>query len=79
MAGLPVVKRGQRGADVKRVQGLLVASGHAPRNTIQPDGSLDGIFGPGTQGAVERFQRARSLGVDGVVGPRTWRALLGIN
>lgn len=77
MAALPTVKRNDKGTDVKRVQGLLVANGVAPANTIKPNGSLDGIFGPGTEDAVERFQRVKKLKVDGVVGRNTWTALLG--
>src|SRR5204862_61277 len=36
-----------------------------------------GVYGPRTQAAVIAFQRARGLGVDGIVGPQTWRALAG--
>jgi peptidoglycan hydrolase-like protein with peptidoglycan-binding domain len=39
-------------------------------------GPIDGLYGPLTAGAVERFQRAQGLEPDGVVGPRTKRRLL---
>ncbi len=35
-----------------------------------------GEYGTATRGAVMAFQSANGLGVDGVVGPRTWHALL---
>ena len=38
-------------------------------------GTIDGIRGPGTTGAVKRFQRRHGLTADGVAGPRTRRAL----
>ena len=39
-------------------------------------GPVDGLFGPLTEGAVERFQQAHGLATDGVVGPQTKRRLL---
>ncbi len=57
-----VLKRGDRGPAVKRVQGRLRTE-------------VDGIFGRATERSVKRFQRRRGLEVDGVVGPATRRAL----
>jgi hypothetical protein len=57
------------GDAVKVVQQRLEATGHNP-------GPIDGIFGPKTAAAVESFQRASRLTVDGIVGPATWAALL---
>jgi peptidoglycan hydrolase-like protein with peptidoglycan-binding domain len=54
---------------VKALQFRLRRLGHAP-------GPLDGFFGPRTEGAVERFQAANGLVVDGVVGPKTRKRLL---
>lgn len=36
---------------------------------------VDGIFGPKTLAAVESFQKAHHLAVDGIVGPISWNAL----
>ncbi|HEY1273617.1 MAG TPA: peptidoglycan-binding protein [Thermoleophilaceae bacterium] len=58
-----ILKRGDRGRPVEKVQSAL---------GIQP---VDGIFGPGTERAVRRFQRHKGLVVDGVVGPQTRKAL----
>ena len=40
-----------------------------------PPGPIDGLYGPLTQGAVERFQQRHGLAVDGIVGRQTKRRL----
>ena len=53
---------------VREVQRTLRALGYRP-------GPIDGLFGPLTERAVLRFQRAEALEPDGIVGPRTSRRL----
>lgn len=55
---------------VTLIQSTLTAHGY-------PCGTPDGIFGPRTIAAVRAFQSAHHLDVDGIVGPQTWRALIG--
>jgi rare lipoprotein A (peptidoglycan hydrolase) len=62
--------RGDHGWDVVVLQRVLSMRGYSP-------GAADGAFGPRTKRAVKRFQRARSLAVDGRVGPQTTAALAG--
>ncbi len=64
----PLVQYGNRGEPVKTVQYLLRARGYSL--------TVDGNFGAGTQNAVKSFQTSRSLTVDGIVGARTWEALV---
>lgn len=66
---LPTLKQGANGQHVRNLQGLLVANGQSV--------VADGDFGPKTAAAVKRFQKAAGLSADGIVGPKTWRALLG--
>ena len=64
----PVLRRGSRGHPVPALQYLLRDRGHGV--------TVDGIFGPKTETAVDDFQHAAQLEVDGVVGPKTWGALV---
>jgi hypothetical protein len=55
-------------AEIRRLQRALVTLGFEP-------GEVDGLFGPVTQAAVIEFQRSKDLDPDGIVGPKTVRAL----
>ena len=59
---LVLLRRGARGAAVKKLQEALEIS-------------ADGIFGPGTERAVKAFQEANGLVVDGLAGPQTLAAM----
>jgi peptidoglycan hydrolase-like protein with peptidoglycan-binding domain len=65
--GSRTLRRGSLGWDVSVTQFLLAKSG--------PALVINGYFGPRTERAVRRFQRAHRLAVDGIAGPRTLRAL----
>ena len=43
---------------------------------ISVSGGYDGDFGSGTLAAVKKFQKEKGLTVDGIVGAKTWKALL---
>jgi N-acetyl-anhydromuramyl-L-alanine amidase AmpD len=64
----PLLRRGLRGWEVRRLQKLLARAGMDP-------GSIDGMFGPATERALKEFQRTRELDVDGIAGTETWREL----
>lgn len=64
----PLLKEGSQGAEVKGLQELL--------NSVSFSvGTVDGIFGPKMKATVIKFQQARKLTADGVVGANTWRSL----
>lgn len=65
-----LLERGDRGRKVRRLQRQM--------NRIFPAYSrlkVDGIFGKATEDVIETFQRRAGIAADGVVGPRTRRAL----
>ena len=59
----PLLKKGDKGADVLKLQKLLGVN-------------RDGDFGPKTEQAVIKFQLTLNLKVDGLVGANTWQALV---
>lgn len=70
------LRRGNSGADVRELQ--IRVAGWAADSPQQTFVAVDGDFGPGSEAAVKRFQRAYGLSADGVVGPRTQQALNGL-
>ena len=70
----PLLKRGMEGEAVERMQHKLLIW----NKKCLPVWGADGEFGKETYNAVRKFQRAYSLGVDGIVGPKTWAALLDV-
>lgn len=60
-----IMRQGNRGSDVSRLQEYLQKAG------FYDYGSITGTYGPATQRAVRSFQQARGLQVDGIAGPQT--------
>ncbi|WP_019148457.1 CHAP domain-containing protein [Timonella senegalensis] len=69
---LPVIKPGDTGAYVGRMQGLLLADGQYIGKA-----GIDKSNGPTTQKAVKAFQKKHKLVVDGYFGPKSWAKALG--
>jgi peptidoglycan hydrolase-like protein with peptidoglycan-binding domain len=64
----PQIRQGAKEHPVPTLQHLLRARG----KTV----TVDGDFGPQTDTAVRQFQHDNGLTVDGIVGPKTWGALI---
>lgn len=64
------IKQGSKGNTVRSAQTLL-------RYRFGYQIAVDGDFGTATAQAVRSFQRDRGLGVDGIVGAKTWAKLIG--
>lgn len=67
------LRRGDSGADVRELQ--IRIAGWAADTASQTFVAVDGAFGPGTEAAVIRFQRAYGLTADGVVAASTHTVL----
>ncbi|MCK2239405.1 MULTISPECIES: peptidoglycan-binding protein [unclassified Crossiella] len=70
--GRPTIRRGSTGPAVAEVQRILNA--WYPKLARL---ATDGVFGPATHARVVYMQQRAGLGADGIVGPLTWRKLLG--
>lgn len=68
---LNILRKGDKGAQVKTLQTLLKAKGY----NIGKSG-IDGDFGNDTFNGVKKFQQDKRLVVDGIVGKDTWNKLL---
>ncbi len=67
------LKIGCKGEDVRALQILLIGRGYSCGNS-----GADGIFGNDTHSAVCRYQKAKSLEIDGIAGKITVGSLLGV-
>lgn len=61
-------RRGSSGSEVRKIQEKLKRWGYY-------SGSVDGIYGSGTENAVKKFQKANGLKVDGIAGKATLNAM----
>ena len=61
---MDTLRKGDKGQQVRALQKLLGGI------------AVDGVFGTVTKTAVEAYQRQYQLSMDGVVGAKTWGALL---
>ena len=67
------LRKGSRGEDVRALQILLMGRGYSVGNC-----GADGVFGNDTHSAVTKYQRAKGLEIDGIVGQETMSSLLGV-
>jgi peptidoglycan hydrolase-like protein with peptidoglycan-binding domain len=69
---ITILREGARSPEVVDLQYLLLFRGNVTEAEL---GYADGVFGPKTKASVLKFQRAKGLIVDGIVGSQTWSAL----
>jgi N-acetylmuramoyl-L-alanine amidase len=63
-----LLREGASNAAVRQVQTILDGAGYDV-------GTIDGVFGPKLAAAVKVLQEKHGTKVDGIIGPKTWRAL----
>jgi hypothetical protein len=72
---MPTLDIGSTGDVVQRLQRALNA--YRVEAPDIPELTVDGNYGPRTKFAVEMFQEAQGVTVDGICGPQTWTVPLG--
>ena len=70
---VPQLSNGSKGDSVKALQILLIGYGYSCGKY-----GVDGEFGSDTLVAVKKYQEAKGLNADGIVGASTWAKLLGV-
>lgn len=70
---IKILRKGDRGNVVKAMQILLAGNGFKCGAS-----GADGDFGPATLAALKKYQDKKKLDVDGICGPATWAALMGM-
>ncbi|MFF2290720.1 L,D-transpeptidase family protein [Peribacillus butanolivorans] len=65
---ISILKKGSNGPQVRELQKRLTTLGYSTKG-------IDGVFGNNTEIAVNKFQRNNKLTPDGIVGPKTKKAL----
>lgn len=69
-----ILRKGARGSQVKKLQKRLNSLGYLKSKLVE-----DGVFGLGTYAAIVEFQKCEGLTADGIVGQKTWSALVSAN
>jgi len=75
---LPILISGDFGPAVGAVQAILESLGYNTKSKMT-NGKMDCEFGTGTETALEKFQKAKSVSASeyGATGVETWKALIG--
>lgn len=68
-------RKGDRGDDVRNIQSFLINQGMMDSNSVRGSSNTDGIYGNITKRAVEKFQKANGLKVDGILGKQTLQVI----
>lgn len=75
----PTLKKNASGDNVSLLQRILKDLGYDLGPYGPAKDGIDGDFGKKTDAAVRAFQKDNGLTVDGIVGPKTWAALIKLN